>query len=60
MMYTAEDAGRIVGSRPDGIAGSVGTLFDKLDIAVPALRLDQRANRQRLLATVSWKVARKS
>ena len=55
LMYAAEDAGHIVRSRLEGIAGAAGTPFDKLDIAVidvPALRLDHRADRQRLQETV--------
>lgn len=55
LMYAAEDAGHIVRSRLEGIAGAAGTPFDKLDIAVidvPTLRLDHRADRQRLEETV--------
>ena len=55
LMYAAEDAGHIVRSRLEGIAGAADTPFDKLDIAVidvPALRLDHRADRQRLQETV--------
>ncbi len=55
LMYAAEDAGHIVRSRLEGIAGAADTPFDKLDIAVidvPTLRLDHRADRQRLQETV--------
>ena len=55
LMFAAEDAGHIVRNRLQGIAGAAGTPFDKLDIAVidvPALRLDHRADRQRLHETV--------
>ena len=56
LMYAAEDAGHIVRSRLEGIAKAAGTTFETLDIAVidvPALRLDHRNDRQRLLDTVA-------
>ena len=56
LMYAAEDAGHIVRSRLQGIAKAAGTTFETLDIAVidvPALRLDHRNDRQRLLDTVA-------
>ena len=56
LMYAAEDAGHIVRSRLEGIAKAAGTAFETLDIAVidvPALRLDHRNDRQRLLDTVA-------
>ena len=55
LMYAAEDAGHIVRSRLEGIARAADTSFHHLDIAVidvPALRLDHRADRQRLHDTV--------
>ena len=55
LMYTAEDAGHLVRSRLEGIARAAATPFHQLDIAlidVPALRLDQHADRQRLHDTV--------
>ena len=55
LMYAAEDAGHIVRSRLEAIARAAGTALERLDIAVidvPALRLDQRDDRQRLHHTV--------
>ena len=55
LMYAAEDAGHLVRSRLEGIARAAATPFHQLDIAlidVPALRLDQHADRQRLHDTV--------
>ena len=55
LLFAAEDAGHIVRARLEGIAGAAGTAFEELDIAVidaPTLRLDHRADRQRLLHTV--------
>ena len=55
LMFPAEDAGHIVRTRLQGIARAAGARFDSLDIAVidvPALRLDHRADRQRLVETV--------
>ena len=55
LLFAAEDAGHIVRARLEGIAKAAGAAFDTLDIAVidvPALRLDHRADRQRLLETV--------
>ena len=55
LLFAAEDAGHIVRARLEGIAKAAGTAFESLDIAVidvPALRLDHRADRQRLLETV--------
>ena len=55
LMYAAEDAGHIVRSRLEAIARGAGTALERLDIAVidaPALRLDQRDDRQRLHHTV--------
>ena len=55
LLFAAEDAGHIVRARLEGIAKAAGAAFDSLDIAVidvPALRLDHRADRQRLLETV--------
>ena len=55
LMYAAEDAGHLVRSRLEGIARAAATPFHHLDIAlidVPALRLDQHADRQRLHDTV--------
>ena len=55
LMFAAEDAGHIVRARLEGIAGAAGARFETLDIAVidvPALRLDHRADRQRLVETV--------
>ena len=55
LMYAAEDAGHIVRSRLEGIARAAATPFHHLDIAVidiPTLRLDHRADRQRLHDTV--------
>ena len=55
LLFAAEDASHIVRARLEGIAKAAGTAFESLDIAVidvPALRLDHRADRQRLLETV--------
>ena len=55
LMFPAEDAGHIVRARLEGIAKAAGARFESLDIAVidvPALRLDHRADRQRLVETV--------
>ena len=55
LLFAAEDAGHIVRARLEGIAKAASARFETLDIAVidiPALRLDQRADRQRLLETV--------
>ena len=55
LLFAAEDAGHIVRARLQGIASAAGARFDALDIAVidvPALRLDHRADRQRLIETV--------
>ena len=55
LLFAAEDAGHIVRARLQGIASAAGARFDALDIAVidvPALRLDHRADRQRLVQTV--------
>ena len=55
LMFAAEDAGHIVRARLESIARTAGTRFETLDIAVidvPALRLDHRADRQRLVETV--------
>lgn len=55
LLFAAEDAGHIVRTRLEGIAGAAGTAFEDLDIAVidvPTLRLDHRLDRQRLLDTV--------
>ena len=55
LLFAAEDAGHIVRARLEGIAKAAGARFETLDIAVidiPALRLDHRADRQRLLETV--------
>ena len=55
LLFAAEDAGHIVRARLEGIAKAAGAAFDSLDLAVidvPALRLDHRAARQRLLETV--------
>ena len=55
LLFAAEDAGHIVRARLEGIASAAGARFDALDIAVidvPALRLDHRADRQRLVQTV--------
>ncbi len=55
LLFAAEDAGHIVRARLQGIAKAAGTAFETLDIAVidvPALRLDHRADRQRLVETV--------
>ena len=54
-LYAAEDAGHIVRARLQGIVGAAGARFETLDIAVidvPALRLDHRADRRRLVETV--------
>ena len=55
LLFAAEDAGHRVRKRLQGIARAAATPFDELDIAVidvPTLRLDQRADRQRLQETV--------
>ena len=55
LLFAAEDASHIVRARLQGIASAAGASFDTLDIAVidvPTLRLDHRADRQRLLETV--------
>ncbi|MYI06854.1 MAG: AAA family ATPase [Gemmatimonadetes bacterium] len=55
LLFAAEDAGHIVRARLQGIASAAGARFESLDIAVidvPALRLDHRADRQRLVETV--------
>ena len=55
LLFAAEDAGHIVRTRLEGIAGAADTRFEELDIAVidvPTLRLDHRPDRQRLLETV--------
>ena len=55
LLFAAEDAGHIVRARLQGIAKAAGARFDTLDIAVidiPALRLDHRADRQRLVETI--------
>ena len=55
LMFPAEDAGHIVRARLQGIASAAGARFETLDIAVidvPTLRLDHRADRQRLIETV--------
>ena len=55
LLFAAEDAGHIVRARLQGIASAAGARFETLDIAVidvPALRLDHRADRQRLVETV--------
>ena len=55
LLFAAEDAGHIVRARLEGIASAAGADFTTLDIAVidvPALRLDHRADRQRLVETV--------
>ena len=55
LLFAAEDAGHIVRARLQGIACAAGAAFETLDIAVidvPALRLDHRNDRQRLLETV--------
>ena len=55
LLFAAEDAGHIVRARLEGIAKAAGARFETLDIAVidiPALRLDHRADRQRLVETV--------
>ncbi len=55
LLFAAEDAGHIVRARLQGIASAAGARFDALDIAVidvAALRLDHRADRQRLVQTV--------
>jgi len=55
LLFAAEDAGHIVRARLQGIASAAGARFEALDIAVidvPALRLDHRADRQRLVETV--------
>ena len=55
LMFAAEDAGHIVRTRLQGIAGAAGADFETLDIAVidvPVLRLDHRSDRQRLEQTV--------
>ena len=55
VLFAAEDASHIVRTRLEGIARAADTPFERLDIAVidvPALRLDHRADRQRLHDTV--------
>ena len=55
LLFAAEDAGHIVRARLESIAAAAGARFETLDIAVidvPALRLDHRADRQRLVETV--------
>ena len=55
LLFCAEDAGHIVRDRLEGIASAAGADFRTLDIAVidvPALRLDHRDDRQRLVETV--------
>ena len=55
LLFAAEDAGHIVRARLQGIASAADARFETLDIAVidvPALRLDHRADRQRLVETV--------
>ena len=55
LLFAAEDAGHIVRTRLQGIAKAADADFETLDIAVidaPALRLDHRNDRQRLLETV--------
>ncbi len=55
LLFAAEDAEHIVRARLESIAAAAGTRFETLDIAVidvPALRLDHRADRQRLVETV--------
>ena len=55
LLFAAEDAGHIVRARLESIARAAGARFETLDIAVidiPALRLDHRADRQRLVETV--------
>ncbi len=55
LLFAAEDAGHIVRARLQGIASAAGARFEALDIAVidvPTLRLDHRADRQRLVETV--------
>ena len=55
LLFAAEDAGHVVRARLEGIAKAAGTAFETLDIAVidvPTLRLDHRADRQRLVETV--------
>ena len=55
LMFPAEEAGHIVRARLQSIASAAGAPFEALDIAVidvPALRLDHRADRQRLVETV--------
>ena len=55
LLFAAEDAGHIVRARLQGIAKAAGAAFETLDIAVidvPTLRLDHRADRQRLVETV--------
>ena len=52
LLFAAEDAGHIVRTRLQGIARAADADFGTLDIAVidaPALRLDHRNDRQRLL-----------
>ena len=55
VLFAAEDASHIVRRRLEGIARAAATPFERLDIAVidvPVLRLDHRADRQRLHDTV--------
>lgn len=55
LLYAAEDAGHVVRQRLQGIAAAADVRFDHLDIAVidtPVLRLDRKADRARLAATV--------
>ena len=55
LLFAAEDAGHIVRARLQSIALAAGTRFETLEIAVidvPTLRLDDRADRQRLVETV--------
>jgi len=55
LLFAAEDAAHIVRARLESIAAAAGARFETLDIAVidvPALRLDHRADRQRLVETV--------
>ena len=56
LLFAAEDAEHIVRARLESIARAAGARFETLDIAVidaPALRLDHRADRQRLVETVA-------
>ena len=56
LLYAAEDAGHVVRQRLQSAAAAADVCFDDLDIAVidtPVLRLDRKADRAKLAATVS-------